>query len=69
MRALNRGVTVYKGRGGASDAEQDILYCVVTRLEIGSVKDVVKDLDEAAFITIHPLADVEGGRIKKLALH
>ncbi|MBA2502388.1 MAG: YitT family protein [Pyrinomonadaceae bacterium] len=69
VRALNRGVTVYKGRGGASDAEQDILYCVVTRLEIGSVKDVVKDLDEAAFITIHPLADVEGGRIKKLALH
>ena len=69
VRALNRGVTVYKGRGGASNAEQDILYCVVTRLEIGSVKDVVKDLDEAAFITIHPLADVEGGRIKKLALH
>ncbi len=40
IRDLNRGVTVYKGRGGLSGAEQEILYCVVTRLEIGSVKNV-----------------------------
>src|SRR2546426_6975676 len=31
---LERGVTVYKGYGGLSGAEQEILYCVVTRLEI-----------------------------------
>lgn len=66
---LNRGVTVYKGRGGLSDAEQDILYCVVTRLEIGSIKTVANDIDEAAFIVTHPLADAEGGIIKKPALH
>jgi uncharacterized membrane-anchored protein YitT (DUF2179 family) len=66
---LNRGVTVYKGRGGLLDEEQDILYCVVTRLEIGSVKNVAKDLDRAAFIVTHPLADVQGGMIKKPALH
>lgn len=69
VSTLNRGVTVYKGRGGATGAEQDILYCVVTRLEIGSVKDVVSALDDAAFVTTHPLADVEGGRIKKLDIH
>jgi len=69
IRELNRGVTVYKGRGGLSDAEQDILYCVVTRLEIGKVKGVVKDIDEAAFIVSHPLADAEGGVIKKVPLH
>ena len=66
---LNRGVTVYKGRGGLSDTEQDILYCVVTRLEIGRVKTVAKDIDAAAFILTHPLADAEGGIIKKPALH
>ncbi|HEY0099914.1 MAG TPA: YitT family protein, partial [Pyrinomonadaceae bacterium] len=66
---LNRGVTVYKGRGGLFNEEQDILYCVVTRLEIGSVKNVVKDIDRAAFIVTHPLADVQGGMIKKSALH
>jgi uncharacterized membrane-anchored protein YitT (DUF2179 family) len=69
IATLNRGVTVYKGRGGLTDAEQDILYCVVTRLEMGRVKTVAKDIDAAAFILTHPLSDVEGGIIKKPALH
>ncbi len=69
IRELRRGVTVYKGRGGLSGAEQDILYCVVTRLEIGKVKSVVKEIDAAAFIVSHPLADAEGGVITKVPLH
>jgi uncharacterized membrane-anchored protein YitT (DUF2179 family) len=69
IRALNRGVTVYKGRGGLSGVEQDILFCVVTRLEIGSVKDVVREIDEAAFVVVHTLSDVEGGVVKKIPLH
>jgi uncharacterized membrane-anchored protein YitT (DUF2179 family) len=66
---LGRGVTVYKGRGGMSGTEQDNLFCVVTRLEIGRVKSAVKEIDETAFIVVHPLADAEGGVIKKPALH
>lgn len=31
LRDLERGVTVYKGRGGLTDTEQNILFCVVTR--------------------------------------
>jgi len=69
IRDLHRGVTVYKGRGGWTDTEQDILYCVVTRLEIGRIKSVVKDIDEGAFIVVHPLADAEGGITRKPALH
>lgn len=68
VRDLERGVTVYKGRGGLSDTEQDILFCVVTRLEIGRVKNVVRDLDNKAFILVNPLADAEGGVLKRLAL-
>src|SRR3954469_3302985 len=37
---LGRGVTVYKGRGGKSGADMEILFCVVTRLEIGKVKGI-----------------------------
>ncbi len=37
---LGRGVTVYKGRGGMTGADQDILFCVVTRLEIGKVRGI-----------------------------
>lgn len=71
---LHRGVTVYKGHGGmgskgVGNSEQDILYCVVTRLEIGSIKNVVREIDPTAFITTHSLSDVEGGLIKKPALH
>ncbi len=69
ISVLNRGVTIYKGRGGLSDAEQDILFCVVTRLEIGKIKDVAVEIDRGAFIVIHALADVDGGVIKKTALH
>lgn len=69
IRDLGRGVTVYKGRRGWTDAEQDILFCVVTRLEIGRVRGVVSDQDPAAFVVVHPLSDVYGGVIKKAALH
>lgn len=69
IHVVGRGVTVYKGRGGLTDMEQDILYCVVTRLEIGRVKNVANEIDEGAFIVVHPLADASGGVIKKPALH
>ncbi len=62
-------MTVYKGRRGWTDAEQDILFCVVTRLEIGRVKGVVEEFDASAFVAVHPLSDVSGGVIKKAALH
>jgi uncharacterized membrane-anchored protein YitT (DUF2179 family) len=68
MANLGRGVTVYKGRGGLSFEDQEILYCVVTRLEIGKVKTIVRTLDAAAFVTSHPLSDVEGGMVKRKAL-
>jgi uncharacterized membrane-anchored protein YitT (DUF2179 family) len=69
IRTLGRGVTIYKGRGGMSDVEQDILYCVVTRLEIGNVKRVALEIDRTAFILVHALADAQGGVIKKSGLH
>ncbi len=69
IRDLNRAVTVYNGRGGLTDQHQDILYCVVTRLEIGRVSSLVKDIDPEAFIVFHPLADASGGVIKKPAMN
>ena len=66
---LDRGVTIYKGHGGLSGQEQEILYCVVTRLEIGRVKQIAQEIDPRAFIVSHPLANVEGGVVKRGALH
>jgi uncharacterized membrane-anchored protein YitT (DUF2179 family) len=69
VRVLSRGVTIYNGRGGMTGKPMHILYCVVTRLEIGRVKNLVNKIDETAFIVIHPLADATGGIIKKTTLH
>lgn len=74
MNRLNRGVTVFKSTGGAGSSglnenEREILYCVVTRLEIGSIKHAVTDIDPAAFITTHAISDVHGGLVKKPIFH
>ncbi len=74
MRRLNRGVTVFMGHGGmgskgVSQSEMQILYCVVTRLEIGNVKSLVIKIDDHAFITTHTLSDVQGGLLKRPVLH
>ncbi len=71
---LHRGVTVFKGSGGMGThgetaEDRSILYCVVTRLEIGAVKSVVAEIDPQAFVTTHTLTDVEGGLIKRPLLH
>jgi uncharacterized membrane-anchored protein YitT (DUF2179 family) len=66
---LGRAVTVFKGYGGIRGVEQEILYCVVTRLEVGEVKKIVHQVDDQAFIAIQALAGVEGGLIKRAAIH
>jgi hypothetical protein len=38
-------------------------------LEIGRIKTAAHGVDAGAFIVVHPLADAEGGVIRKLALH
>lgn len=69
MAELGRGVTIYRGRGGLSFEDQEILYCVVTRLEIGKAKALVRRFDVNAFVTSHPLTGVDGGMVKRSALH
>ncbi len=65
---MGRGVTVYRARGGRTGDEREILYCVVTRLEIGRVLRIVESFDKSAFVVQHPLADVRGGVVHRHAL-
>src|SRR5262249_52112176 len=69
VRNSDHGVTVVKSRGGLTGNEKDILICVVTRLEIGTVKNLAHDIDGTAFILTHPLSDAQGGFIRKTVLH
>jgi uncharacterized membrane-anchored protein YitT (DUF2179 family) len=65
---MGRGVTVYKAWGGKTGEDREILYCVVTRLEIGRVMRIIDGFDATAFVIQHPLADVRGGVVHRHAL-
>lgn len=74
INQMHRGVTVYKSTGGLgttgwTEEEREILYCVVTRLEISRIKNTVTEIDPAAFIAVHALSDVHGGLVKKPIFH
>lgn len=71
---LGRGVTVYKGSrgfGNAGDkkAEIDILYSVITRLEVAKLNTEIEKIDPAAFVIMNSIKDTRGGMIKKRVLH
>ena len=66
---LGRGVTLLHGAGGYTGEAKEVLYCVVTRLEIDKLKEIVLDKDENAFVTINAVHDIVGGRFKKKAIH
>ena len=69
MKRLGRGVTILYGEGGYTGAPKKILYSIITRLEIAKLKTIIFEKDEGAFVTIHEVHDVLGGRVKKRAIH
>jgi len=69
MDRLGRGVTLLHGQGGYTGDPKKVLYCVVTRLEVDKLKEIVMEKDDSAFVTINPVHDIVGGRFKKKAIH
>jgi uncharacterized membrane-anchored protein YitT (DUF2179 family) len=57
---MERGVTVVDGRGGFTGADRTVLYCVVSRSEIGQMKTLVKEADPQAFMVIGQAHEVLG---------
>lgn len=69
LHRLGRGVTEVEARGGYSQERKAMLYCVVTRLEVTKLKNIVADLDPQAFVVIENVHDVLGGRTAKRSIH
>ncbi|MDE3839628.1 hypothetical protein C0966_09695 [Bacillus methanolicus] len=65
---LGRGTTKLKGKGGFTDNEKDVIYAVVTRLEVTKLKSIVDDIDPNAFLTIMDTHETKGARFKS-AIH
>lgn len=67
---LGRGCTLYYGKKGfAARGEKlkktDIVYTLITRLELSKLKSEVDKIDKDAFVVMHSIKDVKGGMIKK----
>lgn len=60
---LGRTTTTIKGKGLIS-GEKEVLYCVLTRIEIFELKHLVEKMDESAFVTVLEVSDIIGNHIK-----
>ena len=60
---LGRTTTMMEGKGLLS-GDKEILYCVLTRIEIYELKKIVSEMDESAFISIGEVTDIIGNHIK-----
>lgn len=66
MSVLERGVTVLSGTGAYTGAERPALYCVITRAEVNPLKELVRDIDPAAFMVIGTAHEALGEGFKPL---
>ncbi|HEX4341666.1 MAG TPA: YitT family protein [Polyangiaceae bacterium] len=71
---LRRGVTLYRGKRGFGtrgdrNEEMDIVFTVVTRLELPKLRTEVDRIDPRAFVIQHGIDDARGGMLKRRPLH
>ncbi len=65
---LGRGITLIDGKGGYSKMPTNVIYVVVSRLELTKLKSIILDFDQNALITIGNV-EVAGKKYKKKAIH
>ncbi|BDQ11885.1 YitT family protein [Sediminibacterium sp. TEGAF015] len=69
INILGRGVTVYKGKRGYGKSgdvkDMDIVYTVITRLEINKLNTELEKIDPNAFVVMSSIKDTKGGMIKR----
>ncbi|SDI25768.1 YitT family protein [Natribacillus halophilus] len=64
VHRLGRSLTVMDGHGAFTHSDKEILYIVVTRLEIMKLKAMVFEIDKEAFITVMDAQEVHGGKFQ-----
>jgi len=70
---MGRGITVYKGERGFGNSgeklyDMQIVYTIVTRLEVSKLKVEIEKIDPNAFVVMSSVKDMKGGMIKKRRL-
>lgn len=68
IEKLNRGVTIWEGRGGYTDQNMHILVTVISKYEVERLREIVESIDEHAFITVAEGIHIYGNYRKKLGV-
>ena len=62
IEKLDISVTYLKGIGGYSRQEKDLIYCVVSRIELPKMLEITREIDPKAFVSIVDVHETYGGR-------
>jgi uncharacterized membrane-anchored protein YitT (DUF2179 family) len=69
IEKMGRGLTVYHGKRGygkrGESSETEIIYSVITRLELSRLNTEIEKIDPNAFVVMNSVKDTRGGMIKK----
>jgi uncharacterized membrane-anchored protein YitT (DUF2179 family) len=69
IQQLRRACTIYAGKGGygkrGDSYDKDIIFTVITRLEMAKLETEIDKIDKNAFIIMGMVKDLRGGMIKK----
>jgi uncharacterized membrane-anchored protein YitT (DUF2179 family) len=57
---MSRGLTVLDGHGGYTGQKKEVLYIVINKQEIVQLKNLVREIDEKAYVTIHNVHEMMG---------
>ena len=66
---LGRSATLNTVQGAYSNQEFQEINCVINRLEERKMKEIIKEIDPTAFVTIYEVVEVRGGNFQKKDIH
>lgn len=75
INKLNKGVTIYEGsrgygKNGDVNRNIEIIYTVVTRMEVSRLNAEIEKIDPDAFVVMNTIKDLKGGMVRhKLFKH
>lgn len=69
IKELGRGITYIHGEGVYTNEPKKIIYTIVSRIELSTLRSITHEIDPSALVAIENVADVSGSNFKKSATH
>ena len=66
LKKVNRGVTFFQGKGAYSGQEKQIIFTIISMVELAKMKEIAFSIDPDAFIVVNDTLEVLGKRHGKM---